>query len=97
VAVRNHCTSHHPRTCVPRKSICPGSMYDELDRIRVPTLIMVGDLDVATPPAKAARIAARIPGAWLVTIPGAGHTATVEEPEAVNRELAAFLDDRTGV
>lgn len=53
---------------------------------------MVGDQDVATLPAKAARIAARVPGARLVTIPGAGHTATVEEPEAVSRGLAAFLD-----
>jgi 3-oxoadipate enol-lactonase len=67
-------------------------VYDELHRIRTPTLVMVGDLDVATRPEKAKRIAERIPGARLVTIPGAGHTATVEEPEAVNRHLAAFLE-----
>ncbi len=66
-------------------------IYDEIGRIAVPTLVMVGDQDVATVPAKAERIAARIPGARLVVIPGAGHTASVEEPEFVSRELGAFL------
>jgi 3-oxoadipate enol-lactonase len=68
-------------------------VYERLDRVDLPTLVLVGDQDVATTPARAERIAARIPGARLVTIPGAGHTATVEEPEAVNRELRAFLAD----
>jgi 3-oxoadipate enol-lactonase len=67
------------------------AVYDELDRIALPTLVMVGDQDVATVPAKAGRIAGRIPGAKLVTIPGAGHTSSVEEPEFVNRTLAEFL------
>ncbi|HEX8695792.1 MAG TPA: alpha/beta fold hydrolase [Longimicrobium sp.] len=67
------------------------AVYDELDRIALPTLVMVGDQDVATVPAKAERIAARIPGARLVTIPGAGHTSSVEEPELVNRTLTEFL------
>jgi 3-oxoadipate enol-lactonase len=71
-------------------------VYEELDGIRLPTLVMVGDQDIATPPEKAARIAGHIPGARLVTIPGAGHTVTVEEPEAVNRCLAEFLDDPMG-
>jgi 3-oxoadipate enol-lactonase len=66
-------------------------IYEQLDRIRTPTLIIVGDQDVATVPAKAERIHARIPGSTLVVIPGAGHTATIEEPEAVNRAILSFL------
>jgi len=66
-------------------------VYGELDRIRVPTLILVGDQDVATIPAKAERIQARIAGSTLRIIPGAGHTAPIEEPEAVNRALEDFL------
>jgi 3-oxoadipate enol-lactonase len=66
-------------------------IYDQLDRIRVPTLILVGDQDVATVPAKSARIQARIPGSTLRIIPEAGHSSTMEEPEAVNRALAEFL------
>jgi pimeloyl-ACP methyl ester carboxylesterase len=66
-------------------------VYDELDRIALPTLVMVGDQDVAPVPAKAERIAARIPGARLVVIPGAGHTSSAEEPEFVSAELERFL------
>ncbi|HEX5724354.1 MAG TPA: alpha/beta fold hydrolase, partial [Longimicrobiaceae bacterium] len=66
-------------------------VYDGIERITVPTLVMVGDQDVATVAAKAERIAARIPGSRLVVIPGAGHTASVEEPAFVNRMLATFV------
>ncbi len=66
-------------------------VYDELERISIPTLVMVGDQDVATVPAKAERIHAAIPGSRLVVIPGAGHTASAEEPEFVNAALAEFL------
>ncbi len=64
----------------------------ELSRIRAPTLIVVGEEDVATVPAKAERLAAAIPGARLVRIPGAGHTSTVEQPARVNEVVTAFLD-----
>lgn len=67
-------------------------VYDELGRIDVPTLVVVGEEDVATVPAKAERIAAAIPGATLVRIPYAGHSATVEQPAAVTAELERFLD-----
>ena len=66
-------------------------IYGELGRITVPTLVMVGDEDVATVPAKAERIRDAIAGARLVVIPGAGHTASVEQPDFVNAALAEFL------
>ncbi len=68
-----------------------AGVYDQLDRIAIPTLIIVGDQDVATVPAKAERIHERIRGSKLVVISGAGHTSTVEEPEAVNDALKEFL------
>jgi pimeloyl-ACP methyl ester carboxylesterase len=64
----------------------------ELSSIRCPTLVIVGDQDVATVPAKAERIHAGIAGSRLVVVPGAGHTSTVEEPEGVNAALVPFLD-----
>jgi 3-oxoadipate enol-lactonase len=67
-------------------------IYDELDKIKVPTLIMIGDHDVATVPAKSESIHARIAGSKLVTIPGAGHSSSVEEPDFVNRTITEFLD-----
>jgi pimeloyl-ACP methyl ester carboxylesterase len=66
-------------------------VHDQIARITRPTLIIVGDQDVATVPAKAERIHARIPGSRLSVIAGAGHSATIEEPAAVNAAIAAFL------
>lgn len=63
----------------------------ELGRIRCPTLILVGDEDVATPREQSERIQRGIAGSRLVTIPRAGHSSTVEAPEAVTREISAFL------
>lgn len=68
-----------------------AGVSDEIGRIALPTLIVVGDQDVATPLKKAERIRARIPGSKLVVIPGAGHSSTIEEPEAVNQALVEFL------
>jgi pimeloyl-ACP methyl ester carboxylesterase len=69
------------------------SITDLLHMISAPTLILVGDQDVATPPAVAQRIHAHIPQSQLAIIPGAGHTSTVEEPAAVNAAILAFLGD----
>jgi pimeloyl-ACP methyl ester carboxylesterase len=66
-------------------------IYDELGRIALPTLILVGDEDVATVPAKAQRIHEAIAGSRLVTIPHAGHTSSVEQPQAVTDAIAEFL------
>ena len=69
------------------------SFAEHLPRIQAPTLVVVGDEDVATTPEKAARLAAGIPHARLVTIPGAGHTSTIEQPAAVTTALREFLVD----
>ncbi len=71
-------------------------IHDQLNSIALPTLIVVGDQDVATPPAMAERMQAGIPNSRLVIIPGAGHTSTIEEPEAVSDALKTFLDSQTG-
>ncbi len=64
---------------------------DELGRVQAPTLVIVGDQDVATVPAKAQRIHERIRGSRLLVIPGAGHTSSVEQPAAVLAAMADFL------
>jgi pimeloyl-ACP methyl ester carboxylesterase len=72
--------------------VCDRASVDgELGRITVPTLVAVGDEDVATPPAKSQLIAARIPGARLVRIPGSGHSSAVEQPAMVDDLLIAAL------
>ncbi len=62
-----------------------------LATITVPTLVVVGQHDAITPPADAQALAAGIPGARLVTIPGAGHLSPMENPRAVNAALRSLL------
>ncbi len=64
---------------------------ETLPTIAVPTLVLVGTEDVLTPPPEAVTMAAAIPRARLDVIPGAGHLANLESPDAVNAALRAFL------
>ena len=75
-----------------------ASPAGEIGTIELPTLVIVGDEDVATPPAKAQKIHEAITGSRLEVIPGAGHTSTLEQPELINAALEAFLAevDATG-
>jgi 3-oxoadipate enol-lactonase len=66
-------------------------VYKMLGSVGAPTLVIVGTEDVATPPARAERIAGAIKGAKLVRIPRAGHSATVEQPDAVTKAIQGFL------
>ena len=72
--------------------IMRDGVYEQLDEIRIPTLILVGEEDVATTPEKAGRMHERISGSRLVAIPRAGHMTPVEEPEAVTKALKEFLE-----
>lgn len=62
-----------------------------LSSIRCPTLVLVGDGDLATPPELNKEIADGIPGARFTVVPDSGHLSTVEQPEAVNAALAEWL------
>jgi pimeloyl-ACP methyl ester carboxylesterase len=67
-----------------------------LQEITVPTLIVVGSEDVLTPPADSQAMAEAIPGARLVTGPGAGHLAPMERPRAVAEALGEFFSSALG-
>jgi 3-oxoadipate enol-lactonase len=66
-------------------------MTSFLPKIKVPTLVICGEGDAISPPAEMKSIATAIPGAQYVEIPNAGHMTTMENPEAVNEALLAFL------
>jgi 3-oxoadipate enol-lactonase len=63
-----------------------------LSAIDCPTLAIVGEEDVRTTPDEMRSMAANLPHARMQTIPGAGHMAPLEQPDAVNAAIAAFLD-----
>ena len=62
-----------------------------LAAIRCPTLVIVGDGDVLTPPERAEEIANGIPGARLSVIRDSGHLSTLEQPAAVAKSMMQFL------
>ncbi|MFB8776371.1 bifunctional 3-oxoadipate enol-lactonase/4-carboxymuconolactone decarboxylase PcaDC [Streptomyces broussonetiae] len=64
-----------------------------LGRIAVPTLLVAGREDPATPPAHLREIADAVPGAALVEIPGASHLAPAERPEAVLAALRSHFGE----
>ncbi|MEM9107844.1 MAG: alpha/beta fold hydrolase [Pseudomonadota bacterium] len=66
-------------------------VIDDIRQIDLPVLIAVGDEDVATVPEKSERMHEAIPGSKLALIPGAGHSSTIEQPEAVNRVISTHL------
>ncbi|GAA2608528.1 alpha/beta fold hydrolase [Streptomyces axinellae] len=63
----------------------------ELPRVTVPTLVLAGREDLATPVTHARELADGIPGARLVEIPDAAHLANVERPAPVLAALRAHL------
>lgn len=67
-----------------------------LPEISVPALVLVGEEDVISPPAKCREMADAIPGARLVTIPMAGHLTPMERPKAVAMALSEFLGAALG-
>ena len=65
-----------------------------LRTIHCPTLVVVGEEDVLTPPALSEEMHRAIAGSRLVIVPGAGHLSSFEQPDAFNSALAAFLTHR---
>jgi pimeloyl-ACP methyl ester carboxylesterase len=63
----------------------------DLAAISCPTLVLVGDADQLTPPARAQEIAAGISGARLIEVPASGHLSTLEQPERVTAALVEWL------
>ncbi len=64
---------------------------DLLSLIKVPTLIICGELDQLTPVAESERMHRLIDGSQLAVIGDAGHMSNLEQPEHFNRVLTAFL------
>ena len=68
------------------------TVIDRLDRIAVPTLVIAGEFDEATP-ATWRPYVERIPGARSHVFEGASHCTHLEQPEEFRAIVAAFLAD----
>jgi len=59
--------------------------------ITLPTLVVAGDRDPATPPELGREIHERIGGSEFVVIEDAAHLSNIEQPDAFNRVVLSFL------
>lgn len=64
---------------------------EQLPQIDVPTLVICGEHDAIAPPTEMKQFAAQMPKARFAKIPGAGHMAPLEAPQAVNAAIKEFL------
>lgn len=65
-----------------------GDLLDRLPAVGVTTLVVCGVDDHTTPPRDSQRMAAAIPGARLVWVPGAGHMLPWEAPHVIRDAVA---------
>lgn len=63
-----------------------------LPNISVPTLALAGEADTNAPAPMMEKLAAKIPGCLYVCLPNLGHLANLEDPQAFDAALSAFLD-----
>lgn len=68
------------------------SVIDDLAGIEVPALVLVGEEDAAYTRAGEV-MAAKLPKARHVVVPGAGHILNIEQADATNEAIAGFLRD----
>jgi 3-oxoadipate enol-lactonase len=67
-------------------------LTDRISAIKLPTFVIVGEDDPGTPVAAHRVINEKIAGSELVMVKSAAHLANMEQPEAFNKPLAAFLN-----
>jgi 3-oxoadipate enol-lactonase len=62
-----------------------------LHHMRVPTLVVCGELDQATPPALNKQIVEKVAGAKYVELPGCGHCPPLEQPQQFLAAIGDFV------
>ncbi len=66
-------------------------LRDQLAKITVPSLVIVGGSDQRIPVEDSEYINRHLPNAWLRIVPGTGHMPQFEDPEPFNRAILDFL------
>ena len=72
-------------------AIVSFNRLDNLANIKVPTLCLAGEHDKNATPTVMQKMAAKIPGAQYLCLPGVGHIANIEQPVPFNAAVLAFL------
>lgn len=77
-------------TCIALRD---ADLTADAAKIKVPTLVVVGDQDGSTPPDLVKATADRIPGAEFHVIESCGHIPCVEQPARLAELLTAFINE----
>ena len=68
-------------------------LWEALERLTVPALVIAGDRDRLTPPAQARRIAERLPhSAGVLELEETGHMGPLERPDEIAAALVALAE-----
>lgn len=86
---QQHIDEHGPLIPIVR-AFSREDRYPRLGEITVPAVVMVGSADRTTPPNHSRRLAEGIPGARLVTVPGAGHALNWEAPHELVKVIESL-------
>lgn len=70
-----------------------ADLRDDVGRIDVPTLVVGGDQDVATPPADALWLHDHIADSHLAVLPRAAHLSNLDQPGLFTQVLRAHLEE----
>jgi pimeloyl-ACP methyl ester carboxylesterase len=91
-AVRRMCLNNYTATGPSGKGIpLDPPAFGRLGEIKVPTLVMIGDLDTSGAHRMTDAMVAGIAGARKVIFTGAAHLPSMEQPDAFNHALQDFL------
>lgn len=74
-------------------ALAHADLRDDVGAITVPTLVIGGEQDVATPPADAEWLHDHVPDSRLVVLPDAAHLSNLDQPEAFTRALRTHLQE----
>jgi pimeloyl-ACP methyl ester carboxylesterase len=83
------------REAVDEEALVPD-LGARLGEVAVPTLIVLGELDVDDMHAIAERLSREIPGARFRSVAGTAHLPSLERPDEVNEVLLGFLGGASG-
>lgn len=81
----------YARAAQAMAELYPHPLTPELSKIKCPTLILVGEQDMAAPPGGSVIMHRRIPGSQLRIVKGWAHQVLLEAPQELNTTILDFL------
>jgi 3-oxoadipate enol-lactonase len=77
--------------CIGAEAVWLADQCERAKQISIPTLVLVGDQDLITPPELSSALAGLIPGARTNLIRDAGHISNLEKPAEFDRAVEEFI------